>query len=139
MRKNKIPVPPALDSAKTRILVVDDDPHLLKALERYLARQETCEVRTAASRLAAGIALKAFKPHVVVLDILLGDIDGREFLAALRKDPELSDVKAIAISDFIKEGEARSLFKRGFDAYFPKPFPPAALLAEIGRLVPARS
>lgn len=83
------------------------------------------------SGLTTGIALKSFRPAAILLDIALGDIDGRELFRELRRDPALGEVKVLAISGFLGDEEVPDLLKMGFDDYIGKPFEPESLVAKV--------
>jgi excisionase family DNA binding protein len=131
-REHKMPIPEELIEQK-RILIVDDDDRFRGSLERHFHRSGAFKVQTASSGFSAGSAIQSFKPHLILLDILLGDIDGRELLKMLKKDDGLKKTRVIAISGYLKEGEAKDLAEVGFDDYLAKPFK----LSELSRKVEA--
>ena len=109
-------------SGKTRVLIVDDEKDVHDILKEGLMREGMYEVKTTSTGFETGVLVKQFRPHVVVLDIKLKDIDGREVCEYIRKDPELSETKIIAISGRISDQKAKELTKQGFDVYLKKPF-----------------
>ena len=135
MWEKQIPVPEALLSTKPKLLIVDDDEKLVRSLVRYCERKAEFEIKTAYSGFGAGIALNEFKPHVIILDIMLGDLDGRELFATIKKDPQYKEVKVIAISGYIKEAEISDLFETGFHGYIAKPFKMHELTVKIDKLL----
>ncbi|NTU77285.1 MAG: response regulator, partial [Alphaproteobacteria bacterium] len=78
----------------SKILVVDDEPSILNLVTSYL-KAEGYEVFTASDGLAALKAAKAYKPDLVVLDIMLPGMDGLEVLTHLRRE---SDVYVILLT-----------------------------------------
>ncbi len=135
LNQHNIPLPEELATRKIKLLVVDDDEKLLRALRRFFEKTGEFEVETVSSGLAAGFQIQSVKPHLILLDIMLGDIDGRELIQILRKNPEFKNIKIIAFSGFIKEEEVSHLLKLGFDAYFSKPFELPVLMERIQTLV----
>lgn len=140
--QHDIPLPSDLQpSARTRVLVVEDDERLCRALQRFFDGQEAYELRCVHSGLAAGLALRGFRPHVIVLDIMLGDVDGRDLLHHLRSDSELSGIKAIAMSGYLEDQDGPGVLGLGFADFLAKPFPLSELVASIervlGRVAPA--
>jgi DNA-binding response OmpR family regulator len=117
-----------------KILLVDDDVHLLRLLAEYL-RGEGFEVETVTSGAEALKQAYRMQPDLVVLDVVMPGMDGWETCARLR---ELSDVPIILMSG--RKGEADVLrgFRLGVDDYVPKPVSAAELAARI-RAVLARS
>ncbi len=136
---NGMPIPPDIVDVptRTRVLLVDDDEKLVRSLERYFNHKEEFEFRSATSGFAAGVALKTFQPKVILLDIMLGDMDGRELLRVVRQDPEHRNARVIAMSGYVKDAETESLFTAGFDDYVPKPFALPDLLARITKVLAA--
>ena len=69
-----------------RILIVDDDADLRSALAEQLALHPEFEVETAASAGAALAAIPVMTPDIVIMDVGLPDLDGREAVRQLRRD-----------------------------------------------------
>lgn len=111
----------------TKILVVDDDPELTKLLDKYLSG-EGYEVLLAANGAAALSATSSFSPDLVILDIVLGDEDGRDVLRELRL---ISDVPTIFLTGRGLEAERITGLKMGADDYIVKPFSLGEMEARI--------
>ena len=107
---------------RTRILIVDDDTEMCDMLERNFERQQGFDVAVATSGFTAGVQLATLVPDVILLDIQLGDMDGRELFAHMADAPRFKDVKVIAISGFIEPDEVSDLIDIGFHDYMAKPF-----------------
>ena len=80
-----------------KVLVVDDEVSITELVELAFERVEGYVVESANSGFIAGAKLESFKPDVVILDIFLNDIDGREFFKHIRENPELNKIKVIGI------------------------------------------
>ncbi len=111
----------------TKILVVDDDPEITKLLEKFLSG-EGYEVVLAASGAAALSATSAMEPDLVLLDIVLGNEDGRDVLRELRL---ISDVPTIFLTGRGLEAERIAGLKLGADDYIVKPFSLGEMSARI--------
>lgn len=134
MRRNRIPIPGDLASRTIKLLIVDDDDRVVTPLERFFGARDDFVVQTAASGFAAGLAIRAFRPDVILLDIMLGDLDGRELCRELRRDPALRDVRVIGFSGYLEEPEIRELLESGFDDFIAKPIRPKELLERLSKL-----
>jgi excisionase family DNA binding protein len=111
-----------LNGGTIKVLIIDDDKNLCSAIQRWLHNDSRFEFDAAHSGFTAGAKLESFKPDIVLLDIFLGDMDGREFLKYIRNHNELSKVKVIGISGFVKESDVDLMKDRGFDVFLQKPF-----------------
>ncbi len=111
-----------LKDDKIRILVVDDEEVITSLISKALEKDNNLEIDVANSGFKAGVKLTEFKPDIVILDIILGDMDGREFFKYINEDPELNGIKVIGISGKIIPSEEQSLLDMGFNAFIRKPF-----------------
>jgi DNA-binding response OmpR family regulator len=111
-----------------RVLVVDDDPTVSDVVRRYLERAEY-EVTLAADGQGALDAVRASRPDLVVLDLMLPGIDGLEVCRRLRRDdPRLPVVMLTALGDEADRVVGLSL---GADDYVTKPFSPRELVLRV--------
>ncbi len=121
MKTHNIPLD-GLQSGRTRVLIVDDESEIVDVLEKVLTERANYEVRTAHSGFAAGVECEKFRPHVILLDMHLGDIQGEGVLKLVRNSGDLQLAKVIAMSGKLTDGQAQQLLTRGFDGYLKKPF-----------------
>jgi excisionase family DNA binding protein len=112
-----------LHSGRTRVLIVDDEIEFTDALEKALREHTNYEVRCAASGFEAGLLCERLKPHVLLLDIHLGDGDGRQVIDLVRSSESLQMTRVVAMSGKLTEGQAQGLRAMGFDSFLKKPFP----------------
>ncbi len=106
----------------TRVLIVDEEQDIVEVLEKILEDEAKYEVEVARGGFAAGITAEKFRPHVILLDMHLRDVDGREVAKQVRANPDLQLTKVIAMSGKLTEDELRSLTTTGFDGFLRKPF-----------------
>lgn len=124
-----------LDQGRRRILLVEDDEALLRGIQKAFERDARYEVQTASTGFDAGYKVRQFHPHVIVLDIKLPDLDGREVCKQLRADADFSDVKMIAVSGYLTDAEIKDLDVVGFDTFLAKPFSSEDLIARVSELL----
>jgi two-component system alkaline phosphatase synthesis response regulator PhoP len=110
-----------------KILVVDDEPSIIKLVTAYL-KPEGYEVFTAQDGNAGLKAARAFKPDVILLDLMLPRLDGLEVLSRLRRE---SDVYVILLTAKTEETDRVVGLSVGADDYVTKPFSPRELVARI--------
>jgi CheY-like chemotaxis protein len=112
-----------------RILVVDDDPELRRVLALAFA-DEGYEVRTAPNGREALEALGAWRPGVIVLDLMMPEVDGWAFRARQLATPGAADVPVVVLS---AARDVRTAALRPA-AVVPKPFNLEQLLAAVADL-----
>jgi len=110
-----------------KILVVDDEPSILKLVTAYL-KPEGYEVFTASDGPSGLKAARAYKPDILVLDIMLPGMDGIELLSKLRRE---SDVYVIMLTAKTEEIDKIVGLSVGADDYVTKPFSPRELTARV--------
>jgi excisionase family DNA binding protein len=121
MKDNGIPTD-ALESGKRKVLLVDDDPDLVEMMTKVLEDDGRFEVRVATNGFDAGMLVKEYRPDLIVLDVMLPDINGKEVCHRVRADSSLEDVRIICISGMIEEDKIQELKEAGADDFLHKPF-----------------
>src|SRR5437016_3450844 len=94
MKDNGIPTD-ALESGKRKVLLVDDDPDLVTTMHKALQEDGRFEVRVASTGFDAGMMVKEYRPDLIVLDVMLPDINGKEVCHRVRADSSLEDVRIL--------------------------------------------
>jgi DNA-binding response OmpR family regulator len=110
------------------VLVVDDDPTVSDVVRRYL-EQDGCAVRLAPDGPAALAAVAAETPDLVVLDLMLGEIDGLEVCRRLRQ--RLPDLPVVMLTALGEESDRVLGLEVGADDYVTKPFSPRELVLRV--------
>jgi excisionase family DNA binding protein len=109
----------------TRVMIVDDEQDIVEVLEKILEDEAKYEVEVAKGGFAAGVTAEKFRPHVILLDMNLRDIDGREVAKHVKSNPDLQLTKVIAMSGKMTDEEVKGLIgaaNGGFDGFLRKPF-----------------
>ena len=120
---------------RPRILVVDDDPHTLRFVRGALTKAGYAVRTTAEPEEIAGL-LRAERPKLVLLDLVLPGAGGIELMAEV---PELSDLPVIFISGYGGDETIARAFEAGAADYIVKPFSPTELTARVGAAIRARA
>jgi excisionase family DNA binding protein len=134
MKDNGIPTD-ALESGKRKVLLVDDDEELVELITDVLDKDGRFEVRTANNGFDAGMLVKEYGPDLIVLDVMLPDINGKEVCQRVRKDHAAEDVKIICISGMVEEDKIAELKTAGANDFLHKPFEVDALIDRMCRLL----
>ena len=118
----------------TRVLLVDDELDILEIVG-YNLTNDGYEVATASNGIEAVAKAKTFKPHLIILDVMMPEMAGIEACEKLRAMPELSDT---IITFLTARGEDYSQvagFESGADDYITKPVKPKVLLSKVKALL----
>ena len=134
IKENGIPLD-GMESDKTRVLVVDDDPDIVDLLVDALASDGRFEVRTANAGFDAGVEANRFRPDVVVLDYMLPDINGNVVCKTIRESEDLQYTRILIISGVVNRAEVDSLLEAGADDFIKKPFNIETVIERIVELV----
>lgn len=110
-----------------KILVIDDEPSITNLVSAYL-KPEGYDVTTAADGNAGLKAARAFKPDLIILDVMLPGMDGIELLSRLRRE---SEVYVIMLTAKTEETDKIVGLSVGADDYVTKPFSPRELVARV--------
>lgn len=111
-----------------RILLVDDEPHILQFLELGLMN-EGYEIKTAPDGMSAINIAQEFQPHVAILDVMMPGMDGFEVCKMLKKSGSQTSIIMLTAKDEV-EDRVKGL-TIGADDYVIKPFSFEELLARI--------
>ena len=121
MKENGIPTD-ALESGKKKLLIVDDDQDLVDLIKDGFDRDGRFDIRTANNGFDAGMGVKEFRPDLVVLDVMLPDINGKEVCQRVRNDPSMDMVKILCISGMVEHSKVDALKTAGANDFMQKPF-----------------
>jgi CheY-like chemotaxis protein len=117
-----------------RVLLVDDYPDALEIWGLYL-RSRGYDVIESDDGLKAVAEAHEHKPDIIVLDLELPGITGFEAAVRLRESPETRHIPLIAATGYSHLKQLNQARASGFDSIIVKPCEPAALVAEIERLL----
>ncbi len=134
MRDNGIPTD-ALESGKRKVLIVDDDEELVELIVDVLGKDGRFEVRTVDNGFDAGMMVKEYHPDLIVLDVMLPDINGKEVCQRVRNDKTMDDVRIICISGMVEEDKIEDLKRAGANNFLSKPFEVETLIERMCALL----
>jgi DNA-binding response OmpR family regulator len=116
-----------------KVLIVDDEPNIVTALE-FLLKRSGYDVRLAANGAEALEQVEAYRPDVVLMDVMMPIKSGFEVCQRMRERPELAQIKIVMLSAKGSEAEVSKGLSLGADLYITKPFSTQELVATINRL-----
>jgi DNA-binding response OmpR family regulator len=113
-----------------KILVIDDDEGIVDALEVFLVTSGF-EVKTTRKGEEAQSLITEYKPDLILLDVLMSGIDGRNICKTIKADRGFRSIPIVMIS--AHPSAAKTIFESGADAFLAKPFETQELLSLIAR------
>ena len=137
MKKQGIPIPEGEHvEERKRILVVDDDPIIVETIVQALEEDEhDYEVISASDGFEAGLQVNHFRPHLLILDIMMPDIKGYDVCKKIKSSEETKDTKIIVLSAYLDDEKFKKMKEYGADLCFSKPLPLPQLKQEVARLL----
>ena len=120
--------------AKKRILVIDDETELVKAIEIRL-KQSDYEILVAYDGQAGLDKARKEKPDLIILDLMLPKMDGYKVCGLLKSDTRYSKIPIIMFTARAQETDKKTGEEVGVNAYITKPFDHQVLLEKIKELL----
>ena len=117
-----------------KVLIVDDEPNIAISID-FLMRREGFEVLVAHDGEEGLALIRADRPDLVILDVMMPKLDGFEVCKAVRADPTLSGVRILMLTAKGRAAEITKGLSLGADAYIPKPFSTRELVAKVKELL----
>ena len=120
--------------SKKKILVVDDEPYILRSLTFVLSRAGY-DVCSATNGEEAVAAVRDSKPDLMFLDVMMPKMNGYEVCREIKSDPTLSDIHVIMLTAKGQEADREKGLSLGADEVITKPFSPAQVVARVKELM----
>lgn len=117
-----------------KVLVCDDERHIVRLIQVNLERQG-CQVVTAFDGKEGLEKIRAEKPKLVVLDVMMPYMDGFEVLKNLRREPETEHLPVIMLTAKAQDKDVFEGYHYGADMYLTKPFNPMELVTFVKRIM----
>ena len=120
---------------KKKILAVDDEFEIVRAIQLILGQQDGYEVLVASDGEEALDKARKEKPDLIVLDLMLPKINGYKVCRMLKFDQAYSKIPIIMLTAKARKSDLELGYEVGADAYITKPFEPVKLLAKVEELL----
>lgn len=117
-----------------KILIVDDEPNIVISLE-FLMRREGFEILVARDGQEALQSIRAHRPDLVLLDVMMPRINGFEVCRQVRADPALAGTRIVMLSAKGRPVQIAEGLALGADGYITKPFSTKNLVAQVKSLL----
>jgi two-component system alkaline phosphatase synthesis response regulator PhoP len=117
-----------------KLLLVDDEPDILEFVG-YNLKKEGFQIAIAGNGEEALALVASFKPHLVLLDVMMPGMDGIETCDAIRSNPEMRDVLVAFLTARGEDYSQVAGFDAGADDYITKPIKPKVLISRVKALL----
>jgi len=118
-----------------KVLYVEDEPDIRAVAIEFLLRREGFEVLVASDGEEALAKVRAERPDLVLLDVMMPRMNGFDVCQALRADPDLGGTRILMLTAKGRDTEVSKGLGLGADGYMTKPFSTKELLAEVRKLL----
>jgi excisionase family DNA binding protein len=123
---------------KERILVVDDNSQVADFIASALEGDDEeyrRELEKAADGFEAGLKIASFKPHLVVLDLMMPGLNGFKVCEQVKSDPETRDIKVLVVTGYASDENISRALELGADDYLVKPLDTQELQDRVRELL----
>lgn len=120
-----------------RILVVDDEPFILRSL-LFILKKEGYQLTSATDGEEALAQIAREKPDLVFLDVMMPKKDGYEVCRILKSDPALADIYVILLTAKGQSKDREKGIDVGADEYITKPFSPSMVVEKVRTILASR-
>ena len=117
-----------------KILVVDDEPHVITTLT-FVLRKEGYEVSSAGDGEEAMAKVRESKPNLMFLDVMMPKKNGYEVCQELKGNSSLSDIHIVMLSAKGQEADKEKASNLGADEFMTKPFSPMEIVGKVKELL----
>lgn len=138
MQRNNMYPHAFYEADNQRILIVDDEPEILKMLTTMLS-QDGYSLETAKDGFDAGVKIMTFKPGLVILDLIMPGMDGFEVCRQIKTNTDTAHIKVLAVTGHDSEENRDRILSEGADTYLAKPFFKDELMQTIETLLNAEN
>jgi len=132
LREHDMPIPPELDSAPVRVLVVDDEPAIAKMISRAIRSEyPEFELAEAHDGFRAGTIVATMKPDLVILDLRMPGMDGYEVCKLIKSQDATKHAEVIAITAYPSPERRQRTLECGARTCLSKPLDMDRLMEEV--------
>ncbi len=117
-----------------KIVLAEDEPQIARLVE-FKLKKEGYQVVSKGNGEEALAAIKAEKPDLILLDVMMPVMDGYEVLRRVKEDENLKNIPVVMLTAKAQERDVVKGIDLGADDYITKPFHPAELLARVKRIL----
>jgi DNA-binding response OmpR family regulator len=120
--------------SQIKVLIVDDEPNILTALE-FLLKKEGYQVSKALNGRAALDMMASLTPDILILDVMMPEMDGFEVAGIVRATPKFEQTRIIFLTAKGTQADRFVGYSKGAEVYLTKPFDNTELISTINEVV----
>ena len=120
--------------AGKKILVVDDEPNIVRSLT-YVLNKEGYDVSTAEDGVQAMTMIRGSKPNLMILDVMMPNKSGYEVCQEVKSDAELRDIHVVMLTAKGRDSDREIELAQGADEYITKPFSPMQVVSRVKEIL----
>ncbi|MEE8121933.1 MAG: response regulator [Anaerolineales bacterium] len=120
--------------SEKKILVVDDEPYIIRSLT-FVLKKEGYDVSSATNGEEAMAKARESKPSLMFLDVMMPKKNGYEVCREVKGDPSLSDIYVIMLTAKGQEADREKGLSLGADEFITKPFSPMQILGRVREIL----
>jgi excisionase family DNA binding protein len=136
MKKFNIRIPKGFEDGERRVLVIDDEPHILQLIGRILTKSlPAAHVQLFSNAVEALVEIGKNIPDLIILDVVMPSMDGIEVCKTLRSAPQTARIRIIAVTGKKLSDEQETYLRQNVESVFRKPFSPMKLAETAVSLV----
>ncbi|HAV13170.1 MAG TPA: response regulator [Opitutae bacterium] len=126
------------DTEPTRILIIDDEASFTRMVKLNMQNAGNYVVETLNESLQARMVAKQFKPHIILLDVVMPEADGGDVATTLRESEQTKNIPIIFVSAMVSRKEShRGLYRSGGEYFLAKPVSSDLLVDAIHQVLNA--
>jgi excisionase family DNA binding protein len=130
------PVDPVLFKRSNRVLIIDDEPPVVEVVSRALYGMDGgIRIATAEDGLEAGLQMAAFKPDLLILDLMMPRMNGFQVCRLVRQDPIMAHTRILVITGYGSRDNVVRALAAGADDVYQKPVELQAFKRRVGALL----
>lgn len=118
----------------SHVLLIEDEPNIAEAI-RFILSRDGWNVSTLADGTGAAEAVRAARPDLVILDLMLPGCSGLDVVQAIRSDPETETTPVLMLTAKGQGRDREAAERAGVNLFMTKPFSNADILASVRSLV----
>lgn len=122
---------------RSRILIADDNPQNVELLDAYLAGFD-CDIETAVDGRDTLEKVASFKPHLILLDIMMPKLSGFEVCKQLKSDPQTRGIMILMVTALNELGDIERAVNAGTDDFLSKPVNKVELIKRVENMLKLR-